>query len=124
MKSILVFFCFSFIGTSFGQQPYYWNLTDDEGLGSNTIYDLHQDEQGYLWLGTSNGLKRYNGSQFFLFRGESQISNDISGLVEDPEHTIWCSNFSNQIFKVSEDSLVEFELHPSILEAVKGFFAI
>jgi signal transduction histidine kinase/ligand-binding sensor domain-containing protein len=44
-----------------------WQL--DEGLPRNSITSLAQDKQGYLWLGTPNGLIRFDGARFVAFEG-------------------------------------------------------
>ncbi|QEC42504.1 sensor histidine kinase [Pseudobacter ginsenosidimutans] len=41
------------------------HLTARDGLASNFVYSLLQDAKGYLWIGTENGLQRYDGYQFF-----------------------------------------------------------
>ncbi|TDH20655.1 hypothetical protein EXU57_21295 [Segetibacter sp. 3557_3] len=39
--------------------------TDDgTGLGSNLVTSLHQDNKGFIWVGTANGLQRFDGSKF------------------------------------------------------------
>lgn len=48
--------------------------TDDNmGLSSNVVYTLHQDAKGYIWVGTANGLQRFDGSKFI------QLSIDKPG---------------------------------------------
>ncbi len=42
-------------------------LTTRDGLLSNRVNDLLQDDKGYIWLGTSNGLSRYDGYSFLNF---------------------------------------------------------
>jgi signal transduction histidine kinase/ligand-binding sensor domain-containing protein len=45
-------------------------LTTDNGLSDNKVNDLVQDEHGFMWIATENGLNRYDGSQFKkFFRG-------------------------------------------------------
>jgi ligand-binding sensor domain-containing protein len=43
------------------------NLSTNNGLSDNTITAICQDEQGYIWVGTHDGLNRYDGSQFKKF---------------------------------------------------------
>lgn len=41
------------------------HLTAKDGLASSFVYSLWQDRKGYVWIGTENGLQRYDGYQFF-----------------------------------------------------------
>jgi ligand-binding sensor domain-containing protein/two-component sensor histidine kinase len=40
---------------------------DNSGLSSNVVYSLYQDEKGYIWVGTANGLQRFDGTKFIQF---------------------------------------------------------
>jgi len=51
-----------------------WQI--EQGLPSNWIYNMAQDHQGYLWLGTNEGLVRFDGMEFKLFSAD-----DIAGLA-------------------------------------------
>src|SRR5690242_19100785 len=50
------------------------------GLVSNTVFDMAQDKQGYIWLATVDGLQRYDGNRFLTFR---HSSSDPHSLPED-----------------------------------------
>src|SRR4051812_49389997 len=43
-------------------------LTGEEGLSSSNVYDITQDEQGFMWFATADGLNRYDGYSFRIFR--------------------------------------------------------
>ncbi|MDR1161524.1 MAG: hypothetical protein LBK45_04205, partial [Tannerellaceae bacterium] len=40
----------------------------DEGLSENAVYSILQDKKGFIWFGTKDGLNRYDGSDFRIFR--------------------------------------------------------
>ena len=42
-------------------------LTEQQGLGNNTINEIHQDQKGFLWIGTDIGLTRYDGNFFHTY---------------------------------------------------------
>jgi ligand-binding sensor domain-containing protein len=53
---------------SFGEQTsdfLYRNITIEDGLRSNTVRNVVQDYRGFIWLGTDNGLCRYDGYSSF-----------------------------------------------------------
>jgi ligand-binding sensor domain-containing protein len=52
---------------SFAQQGFAFthiNTEDGIGLASNLVTSLYQDEKGFIWVGTANGLQRFDGSKF------------------------------------------------------------
>jgi signal transduction histidine kinase/ligand-binding sensor domain-containing protein/DNA-binding response OmpR family regulator len=63
------------------------NLTTRDGLPTNFISSVAQDSRDFMWIGTSNGLCRYDGYHFRVFkRGESEstiIDNEVSALLVD-----------------------------------------
>ncbi len=69
-------------------------FTDADGLSQSTIFEMLQDQEGYLWLGTIDGLNRYDGYQFRIYVNDpsdnaSISDNFISALFEDSDGFIW-----------------------------------
>lgn len=71
-------------------------MTTSEGLPSNSVRCIYQDSKGFLWLGTLNGLCRYDGNSFITFQPEpdnhkkvSLADNRINKLVEDEKGFLW-----------------------------------
>jgi signal transduction histidine kinase/DNA-binding NarL/FixJ family response regulator/HPt (histidine-containing phosphotransfer) domain-containing protein len=62
-----------------------------EGLQQPFIYALQQDAQGYLWLGTAEGLVRYDGSRFVTF-------TTAEGLAEDFTTNLWLHPQTNELW--------------------------
>lgn len=65
-----------------------------KGLSHNTVLALLQGPRGFLWIGTLDGLNRYDGYAFEVYRhipGDttSLSGNTVRALVEDPEGQIW-----------------------------------
>ena len=70
------------------------HLSLEEGLSQSTVTAILQDSQGFIWLGTLDGLNRYNGYDFTIFQHEpadptSLSANHISALYEDAFGTLW-----------------------------------
>ena len=66
-----------------------------DGLPSSTIYKIAQDRDGFIWLGTADGLARYDGVSFRVFRSdpakpESLSNNNVTALLIDRQGRIWC----------------------------------
>ncbi|RDY27159.1 histidine kinase [Romboutsia weinsteinii] len=70
------------------------NITNEDGLSQVTVETIIQDKQGYIWIGTNDGLNRYNGYEFKVYRHSDEIENTISNnyivdLQEDRKGYIW-----------------------------------
>ena len=88
-------------------------LTDADGLSQSTIFSMIQDRDGYLWLGTIDGLNRYDGYEFRVYMNDTDDNNSISdnfisAICEDSDGFIWigtvngylnCFNKKTEIFK-------------------------
>lgn len=75
--------------------PQFRKLTVEEGLPSSKVYKLAQDRDGFLWMGTDDGLARYDGVQFQVWRHDandptSLANNIVSTLYIDPNNRLWC----------------------------------
>jgi len=86
------------LGKLYAGEPGYWHLTDKNGLPSSTVYSIIEDKQGFLFLGTPNGLVRFNGFDFKIILNPSAKSGDASDLQMDTKGNIWFSNFNHQLF--------------------------
>jgi PAS domain S-box-containing protein len=73
-----------------GQRSTFQQYGSREGLTNLSILCLLQDKSGYLWVGTENGLFRYDGDRFRAFsHGDGLPSAEIMGLAESPEGQLW-----------------------------------
>jgi Histidine kinase/Two component regulator propeller len=107
MKYILLILFTVLSWLSNAQNLSYRSIDKARGLPTNTIYDLLQDRQGFIWLGTDKGLFRYDGITFKPFFGAGQENDkSISNLLEDVSGRIWGQNFSGQYFHNQGDSLI------------------
>lgn len=85
------------------------NLTQEDGLPSNEVYDLLQDNRGYIWIATDGGLARYDGVHLKTYVYNADIAGAVDLLQEDHDGRIWCKSYRGQIFYIEADSLRFFE---------------
>ncbi len=74
------------------------HLTVENGLSQNTINCIHQDRHGFLWLGTQDGLNRFDGYTFKPYHHEPGNPNSLSNsyiwaIHEDSEGILWIGSF-------------------------------
>jgi signal transduction histidine kinase/ligand-binding sensor domain-containing protein/DNA-binding response OmpR family regulator len=70
------------------------HLSSDDGLSQNFVSSILQDQKGFMWFGTKDGLNRYDGYSFVVYQNDpfdsSTISeNYITALYEDSRGYIW-----------------------------------
>lgn len=66
----------------------------EQGLTSLAITQLSQDTQGFLWVGTEDGLYRYDGTRFQSYSLKQGLpSSQITAIHQDPRGTIWVGTF-------------------------------
>ena len=88
-------------------QPYYFrHYQVENGLSNNTVSCILQDRKGFIWMGTKEGLNRFDGYHFKLFTGnkkESILSSDpIYCMTMDQNGIIWVGS-QNGIYHYDED---------------------
>ena len=84
----------SLTATSYSDEYRFDRLGIVDGLSNNSITSIFQDRRGFLWFGTLDGLNRYDGYTFTVFRHDIQDStslgsNRILSLSEDRSGTLW-----------------------------------
>ncbi len=91
------------------------HITTDDGVANNSIRSVYQDSKGFIWMGTLNGLSRYDGNTFVTYRpeGGSKISladHRIWGLEEDEDGLLWVFTQANLIscFDLQQERFVDF----------------
>lgn len=70
------------------------NITSEDGLSQGTVETIIQDDQGYIWLGTNDGLCRYNGYEFKIYKHDEELENSITNnyivdIKQDNSGNIW-----------------------------------
>ncbi|MEM6380171.1 MAG: two-component regulator propeller domain-containing protein, partial [Bacteroidota bacterium] len=108
---ILVFSLFVLPGKA---QDYLANAkhyTVEEGLSNRDVYAIHQDSEGFIWVGTKNGLNRFDGNSFQVFSKEKDglASNVVHHILEDDAGKLW-------LFEVGTWYFSAYPNHISILD--------
>jgi PAS domain S-box-containing protein len=107
------------------RSPRFTHLTSDDGLSNNRVLRILQDDRGYMWFGTHDGLNRYDGYTIITYRHrrsdpQSLSDNTIYALYEDRAGTLWVGT------TVGLDSFTgqgeQFVHHAAIGEQVRAIY--
>ena len=92
---------------SYGQklQASLSHYSTDDGLASNAIAQITQDDYGYIWIATWNGVTRYDGYHFYNYKtGNGShiplLHNRIYQLLPDQQQNIWMRMYDGRIFVI------------------------
>jgi len=106
---ILIQFC----SLLFGQNKYYRFLqtSTTDGLPSNTIMDIYQDKMGLIWIGSRNGLVKYDGYSYKYVDEEGEIGKllkmeIIASIAEDDFENIYAGGNSGSLYVINKTSEV------------------
>ncbi len=77
-----------------GTTPRFEHLTTELELPHNTVYAILQDQKGFMWLGTEDGLVKYDGSRMTLYKHDPRDSTSlpdswVTAIQEDQSGTLW-----------------------------------
>ncbi|QCX40344.1 response regulator [Aureibaculum algae] len=91
-----IFFVFiAFFVELYAQNPIYFeHINSSKGLSQNDVNCIYQDEKGYMWFGTHDGLNKYDGYDFTVYQpgmgNENSISSNLIFAIDgDKQGNLW-----------------------------------
>ncbi|MFD2285837.1 two-component regulator propeller domain-containing protein [Pedobacter petrophilus] len=110
----IILFFFANAGIASASYPELKFRVIEKGLSNSKIRCVFQDSKGYIWIGTSYGLSRYDGYQVINYlpdvNNKGSISNSfINGICEDKDHNIWvATGFGLNRFNRNSNTFTRF----------------
>ena len=113
------------VAPAMAQQPvlYFKRMNKASGLSHNKVNCILQDRRGFTWIGTDDGLNRYDGQNYMIFKNTpgdpSTISgNTITDLHEDKEGILWIATADGGISRYDyrlppEKKFLQYKHQPS-----------
>ncbi|MBI9055369.1 MAG: SpoIIE family protein phosphatase [Bacteroidales bacterium] len=111
LQRITFFYAAILISTSTTAQTYYFdNYGVKEGLPQSKVYDVIQDNDGYLWLASESGISKFDGVNFHNYTSEDGLAEGgIKAIIKDPKGNIWMGHKSGKITLYNGK---DFQIHP------------
>lgn len=92
------------LGSKYSRDVIFEKYTSREGLSQNNLNAIHQDKFGLMWFGTNDGLNRFDGYDFKVYKPdpenpESIASNLIYDIAEDKSANIWMRTIGGGVIR-------------------------
>jgi signal transduction histidine kinase/ligand-binding sensor domain-containing protein/DNA-binding response OmpR family regulator len=103
-------------GVNASENYYFRHYSNKDGLSHHTVFCSLQDSKGFMWFGTDDGLNRFDGHSFQVFRRDDAgdtngalLNDHIAGLFEDSSGKIWiCTSGGVCYYDYETDSFHPF----------------
>ncbi|MPR35257.1 hybrid sensor histidine kinase/response regulator transcription factor [Salmonirosea aquatica] len=84
------------------------HLTTADGLSQSTVWEMVQDKKGFIWMATADGLNRYDGYTFKVYRNQpgqptSLPTSNLGAIYADRHGTLWVGPRKNGLSRLRED---------------------
>lgn len=85
------------------------HYSTDNGLPSNTIAAIHNDDYGFVWIATWNGISRFDGYNFYNYRtgitsGVKGLHNRIDRITIDQMQNVWMKMYDGRVFVLNRQT--------------------
>jgi ligand-binding sensor domain-containing protein/signal transduction histidine kinase len=120
--SVLIAFCFS--SYAFALDPAkaitqysheIWQA--EQGLPVSSVASVLQTSSGYLWLGTEEGLVRFDGTRFKIFdrtNTKEITTQSVVALCEDHQKNLWIGTYGGGLLRMKDDQFQAFTTHEGL----------
>ncbi|PQJ79812.1 response regulator [Polaribacter porphyrae] len=114
--------------TNYGQELYFNSLNINNQLTKSDVSCLIRDSDGFLWIGTDDGLNRYDGNNVTKFYTEYNVENSLSGnrityLFEDNKNRIWIGTEGNGLNYFSKEEQMFYRVKtPSNYKSITSIY--
>lgn len=115
--AVVLHFLFAFVNVYAQDINYkFKHIGLEEGLSQTNIICIYQDKEGFMWFGTRDGLNRYDGHKFKVYRNDvndpSSITNNyIQRIIEDSKGNLWVGTIGGglNLYNRSKDNFTNYQ---------------
>ena len=114
LKAVLLAILLTLItsGQSFaqgGDEPRFERISIEQGLAHTSVKTLLQDSQGFMWFGTNDGLNKYDGYKFTLYKHDREnpysiSENHIMSMYEDQRGNLWIGTWGGGLNRFDRET--------------------
>lgn len=110
-----------------GEDIRFTTLTGEDGLSSGNVYGIAQDTQGFLWFATGDGLCRYDGYSYRIFRFDrgnhnSLSNNSMTAILLGQGNILWLATTGSGVdrFDPATETFTHFSHNPNNPNSLSG----
>ena len=114
-------------GPAPGRDLKFTHLTTIDGLSNNRINSILQDRRGFMWFATEDGLNRYDGNTFVVYKNNPADPNTLSAnfiqsLIEDGHGYLWIGTWGGGLDKLDPrtERFTHYRYNPSNPNSISG----
>jgi ligand-binding sensor domain-containing protein len=94
----------------------------NEGITQSFVYTINQDSRGYIWIGTGEGLCRFNGFIFNASNAQDSLAGQVAGVsYKDTRGSLWFGYYNGDIVKYDGKKFDVIVTGIEINSAITGF---
>ena len=87
-------------------------LSVEQGLSQSSVSCILQDSKGFMWFGTQDGLNKYDGYSWVLFKNDPEDPNSLSAnwiqsIYEDPSGVLWVGTVQGELLRLDPRRVVD-----------------
>lgn len=113
--SLLLFSIMASFAMAQSPSPYFKNYTVDDGLASMEVHDAIQDDKGFVWFATDNGLSRFDGYEFTNFGPNEGLDHHVVlYLFKKGDGAIRAITLKGQIYDIRDGKIIPYEYNDLI----------
>jgi len=131
----LLFLILLSVGTAAAQRDLrFERLTVDDGLSQSSVNAIFKDSRGFLWIGTQDGLNRYDGYSFTVYKNRQRDTTSLSNnwiwkIFEDSRGRLWLGTFGGglNLYDRVKDCFRRYSFtspgsHPSYSNSIRDIY--
>lgn len=103
------------------------SITIEDGLSQNSIYCIFQDRRGFMWFATEDGLNRYDGYDFKVYKRDpenpqSLNNNHVKAILEDRSGTLWIGTYGGGLnkFDREKEQFICYRANPAVSHSLSS----
>ena len=94
------------------------NISVEDGLLTNEVHDIHQDQLGNMWFATGLGVIKYDGYNFKNYSSKNGLTNNVVFKLKEFNNILWVNTYLGGLCYFKNDSIIPYEYNALLLKNI------